>query len=425
MTENLLDQLDETQRRLLRACGRMAVERGARAYLVGGSVRDLILGRPHDDVDVVVEGDGLGVAQDLSRALGGELTRHHAFQTATVATPDGVRVDVATARSESYPRAGQLPQVVPGTLEEDLLRRDFTINTVAVALSEAEWGRQIDPLGGRADLEQRLLRVMHARSFADDPTRILRALRFVLRFGYTLEESTYEQLRAAVAGGYLDEVSGDRVRKEIRLMFTEQPVEGPLRLQLEGVLSGLQAGLHATEAPLRRLRELIAWYDEMVEDGEARGFAPWSLVLACCADPLAQQARWRLARRLKLSREERRPLIEAGTPWQQAVAALDGIGTPPASEIERSLRDVPPDALLVRAAVDGGDVEQRVRRYLGRLRRVSPSLTGADLRDLGVAEGPQVGEILDRLRAARLDGEAASAAEERRLVASWLAEEAR
>lgn len=420
MTENLLNRLDDEQRRLVRACGGMAAQRGARAYLVGGSVRDLILERPHDDVDVVVEGDGLGVAQDLARSLDGELTRHHAFQTATVATPGGDRVDIATARSESYPHAGRLPQVVPGTLEEDLMRRDFTINTMAIALSETDWGRLIDPLGGRTDLEQALLRVMHPQSFADDPTRILRALRFALRFGYEIEVSTAEQLRAAVLGGYLDQVSGDRVRKEFRLMFSEEPIEGPLRLQQEGILSGLQPGLAAAEEPLRRLQELSGWYGRMVGGVEAEFAAPWSLVLACCADSLPQQARWQLSRRLNLSRDERLPLIASGTPWRQAVSGL--AGEPIASDVERSLRGVPTGALLVRAAIHGADVEKHARRYLERLRRVTPTLTGSDLRELGVAQGPQVGELLDRLRAARLDGEVESADDERRLVSAWLAE---
>jgi len=417
----LLHRLDDEQRRLLRACGRMAAQRGARAYLVGGSVRDLILGRPHDDVDVVVEGDGLGVSQDLARSLEGELTRHHAFQTATVATPDGGRIDIATARSESYPRAGQLPQVVPGTLEEDLMRRDFTINTMAIALSEAGWGRVIDPLDGRSDLEQGLLRVMHSLSFADDPTRILRALRFALRFDYTIEAFTDEQLRAAIVGGYLDEVSGDRVRKEIRLMFSEEPTAGPLRLQREGVLSGLQPGLSAAEEPLRRLQGLIGWYAGIVDGAQEGAAASWSLVLACCADALPQQARWQLSRRLKLSRDERLPLIASGTPWRRAVSGL--VGEPIASDVERSFRDVPVSALLVRAAIDGADVEKHARSYLERLRRVTPTLTGTDLRALGVPQGPQIGELLDRLRAACLDGEVENADDERRLVGVWLAEE--
>jgi len=372
LSDDLLDRLDDEQRELLRTCGRLAAARDSHAYLVGGSVRDLLLERDHDDVDIVVEGDGLGLAQDVSRTIGGELTRHHAFRTATVAAPSGLRV--ATARKEEYARAGQLPQVVAGTLDDDLQRRDFTINTIAVALDADDWGRLIDPLGGRDDLAAGRIKVMHPRSFTDDPTRVLRALRFALRFGYTLDDETAGWLREAVTGGYLERVSGDRVRKELRLAFSESPLEAPERLLAEGVLGAIDAGLGAPQEALSYLQELADAYL-----GAASGFglevgeeARWVLVLAACAHGMPQQARWDLVRRLRLSRDERAPLIDAED-----------------------------------------------------LRGTEPLLGGDDVQALGVAPGPAVGKFLEKLRAARLDGAVETAADERRLVTGWLAGDAR
>ena len=257
MSEQLLERLDPQHHELLRTCGRLATARGECAYLVGGSVRDLVVGREHDDIDIVVEGEGLAVAQALSRSVDGHLIRHHAFRTATVNLPSGLRVDVATARKEEYPRPGQLPQVVAGSLADDLMRRDFTINTMAVSLAADDWGRFIDPLDGLADLTAGRVRVMHSRSFTDDPTRVLRALRFASRFGYDIHPDTHAWLREAIAGGYLDRVSGDRVRKELRLTFSEAPIGGPVALQSDGVLEAIRPGLVAQEADLSRLQELL------------------------------------------------------------------------------------------------------------------------------------------------------------------------
>jgi tRNA nucleotidyltransferase (CCA-adding enzyme) len=423
-SNNLLQRLDEEHRQLLQVCGEAAAAEQASAWLVGGSVRDLLLARAHDDLDIVIEGDGLAVAQRISRAVDGELTRHHAFQTATVATPQGHRLDVATARSEDYPRAGQLPQVAPGSLAEDLARRDFSINAMAISLG-ADWGAFVDPEGGRADLEAGRVRVMHSRSFADDPTRILRALRFALRFGYAIEAQTQLWLREAVTGGYLEDVSGDRVRKEIRLMFSEAPVEGPSRLQREGVLESIHAGLTASGERLERLAALHAWYDGLSAERRARPVAPWVLVLTACAAGLAQQDRWNLVRRLRLSREERAPLLDAGTPLQRARDELDG-GVPD-SRLAAALAGLADGALLVAAAVDPAErpTAEDVRRYLAELRGIRPALSGQDLQDLGVPQGPLVGSYLERLRAARIDGDVADAADERRLIADWLAAEPR
>ncbi|MEE3152180.1 MAG: hypothetical protein VX300_07885 [Acidobacteriota bacterium] len=422
----LLDKLDAEKRDWLHRCGQMAVTRGGRAFLVGGSVRDLILGTDQVDLDVVIEGDGMDVAQDLARGLGGNLTRHHAFQTAVVTTANGSRIDVTTARREEYKRPGQLPQIVPGDLESDLARRDFTINTMAISLSESDFSAFIDPHDGRLDLEAGCIRAMHPRSFADDPTRVLRALRFSLRYGYRIEDKSEEWMNEAITGGYLDTVSGERVCKELRLMFAESPTQGPCRLEVAGVLPAVYPGLRFHREVLNGLQDLIEWGQE-AKGGASLAAKPegWLMVLGCCAMGLSSQERWNLARQLRLSREERAPLIDSGVPWCQATSLLLGASSqPPNSMVERALREIDRGALLVGAAIAGVDSAEAemVRIYLDQLHDVAAELDGLELKKLGVPQGPLVGEILERLRTAKLDGKAPNASIERRLVKSWLAE---
>jgi tRNA nucleotidyltransferase (CCA-adding enzyme) len=272
---------------------------------------------------------------------------------------------------------------------------------------------------------------MHSRSFADDPTRVLRALRFALRFDYEIEEATEGWLREAIGGGYLAEVSGARVRNEIRLSFTENPLTGPLRLQAEGVLTAVHRGLSADAGELQRLQESLERYAGAIEarhDGKDLSKArPWILVLACCAARLPPQGRWELARRLRLSREERAPLIDAGAAWRKAWASLSSSSSPRNSDVERALRPLSTGALLtVAAAAGAGSPESKaIWRYLEEMRDERPQLSGAELLVLGVPEGPMVGELLENLRAARLDGEVASIDDERRMVRAWLGEKPR
>jgi len=422
----LLDELDAEKRQWLHRCGQMAATRGGRAFLVGGSVRDLMLGTDQVDLDVVIEGDGMGVAQDLARGIGGDLTRHHAFQTAVVTTSNGFRIDVATARREEYKRPGQLPQVVPGDLENDLARRDFTINTMAISLSEPDFGALIDLHDGRSDLEAGCIRIMHPRSFADDPTRVLRALRFSLRYSYRIEDKSEEWMHEAITGGYLSTVSGERVCKELRLLFTESPIQGPRRLEVEGVLPTVHPGLRFQREPLKRLQDLIEWW-EVASSGVSLVAKPkgWLMVLGCCAKMLSSKERWDLVRHLRFSREERRPLIDSGVPWKRAAGSLLGSPAQPLnSMVERAFRDIDRGALLIGAAIAGIDSAEAemVRIYLDELHGVTAELGGLELRKLGVPEGPRVGETLERLRTAKLDGKAPNASAERQLVKAWLAE---
>ena len=206
---------------IIKTVGKIADRASVPVYLVGGPVRDTFLNVPNYDLDFVVEGDGIEFAGILNKALKGSLKKHQAFLTATIVYKD-IRIDVVTARSESYKRPASYPDVEPGTIKEDLFRRDFTINAMAAAINKKDFGRLVDFYSGSKDLKKGIIRVMHDKSFIDDPTRIFRAVRFSARLGFRIEPHTRKLIRKAVSDGLLGEVNRGRIRKEIELFLKEK-----------------------------------------------------------------------------------------------------------------------------------------------------------------------------------------------------------
>jgi len=229
----LLSRLDQKSLALVRQIGVLADERGMRAYLVGGPVRDLALKAPSIDLDITVEGEGMRLAGLFAaKHAGAKTVRYPAFKTATVFLSNGRVVDFATARKETYARPGVLPSVTASVLRDDLFRRDFTINAMAVALNAAAWGKIKDPFNGRRDLRSRKIRVLHDKSFIDDPTRILRAARFAGRLRFTVAPRTLNLLKEAVRAGAVDALKVQRYSKELDKILKEDdpaPALGYLR----------------------------------------------------------------------------------------------------------------------------------------------------------------------------------------------------
>lgn len=328
-------------------------------YLVGGAVRDLLLGRERTDLDVVVEGD----AAELGRRLGGEVRAHERFATATVVL-DGLELDLATARSETYPRPGALPEVRPATLTEDLARRDFTANAMAVPLVDDP--ELIDPHGGVPDLERGVLRVLHDRSFVDDPTRALRAARYAARYGFSLEADTERLLPTAD----LDTVSRDRVEAELRKLAAEPRARRAFELLDEWGLIALDAGAGELIDAVGGLAESVPW------NGVAgRGHA----VLAAA-----------LGRGVAAARE-----LAAAQPER------------PSDAVELARGRDPVTLVLARALG-----AEWLDRYVADWRHVRLEITGDDLLAGGVPEGPAIGRGLAAAMRAKLDGEAAGREQE-------------
>ncbi len=236
----LINQLPFRVLRLLRDAGICAEQMDFHAYAVGGLVRDLFLGLENTDIDVVIEGDGLEFATRFSVDHGIRLITYEKFGTAHLFFPHGMEVDVATARTETYERPAALPVVMPGSIRDDMFRRDFSVNTLAVGLNPDRFGELLDLFQGRDDIRKKLVRVLHERSFVDDPTRIFRAVRFEKRLDFRIEDGTEERIKDAVREGLVEKLSGYRIASELRYVLEESnPMLHAVRLDELGVLSAV------------------------------------------------------------------------------------------------------------------------------------------------------------------------------------------
>jgi tRNA nucleotidyltransferase (CCA-adding enzyme) len=285
---NLTDKINKTLPAglvaLMKQAASIAGEKNFPLFMVGGIVRDLLLGLPNTDLDLVVEGDAKAFAEKLAVRTGGKLTLHPMFNTAKVALDDWI-IDVAMARTETYARPGALPEVSPGTLKTDLFRRDFTINAMAVCMSPGRYGELIDLYRGHQDLTDKLIRILHEDSFNDDPTRIWRAIRYEQRLNFQIEASTLRLLRQDVP--QLKTVGGYRLRRELELVLKEQEPEKALtRADMLGVLKLLHPALKTDEW-------LIAKFGEARQNGTAKPDYYLGLLLGhLSAEDLAQIAKY-------------------------------------------------------------------------------------------------------------------------------------
>jgi len=346
----------------------LTLPRGEGLYLVGGTVRDILLGRPSFDVDIAVEGDAIAFA----RGLGGEVTGHGRFGTAVVRFPDGRRWDVVTARRERYGAPAALPEVEAGTIADDLARRDFTVNAMAASLGD-DFGRLLDPYGGRDDLAAGVIRVLHAGSFTDDPTRIYRAIRYETRLGFRMDPETERLARAGMAGVAL--LTPARLREEIVALLSEEAVGHTLERLADLAGISVDADVVARADALR---------DEL-DPGAPR----WRLRLA-----LIVREHPELLERLALRREDQRAVEAAVSLAPRLAGATDPV------EIVDLAGRAPEGALIALAERDSAPV----RDWFTRLRDVRLELHGRDLAELGLPESPRVGEVLEELRRRKLRG---------------------
>jgi tRNA nucleotidyltransferase (CCA-adding enzyme) len=369
----------------------------APAYLVGGAVRDLLRGERGVDLDVAVEDDATAIARAVAVRVGGEARLHERFGTATVRAP-GLLVDLATTRRERYVRPGALPEVEPATLDEDLARRDFAINAMALALSGDDLGRLVDPHGGRADLDAHAVRVLHDESFLDDPTRLLRAVRYEARLGFRMDPGTEKLARAAIDGGAPATVSGHRIADELLDLLAEVEVARAVeRLSDLGVDRALDPSLEA-DADLVASAALAC-----SECGAERTLAALAALVAREPEALAP---W--VDSLGLTRSDRERVMAAARQAPGLVAPLRG-DLPP-SAVHALLRCEPPETLSLALAM--GAPARPILRFVADLRSVHLEITGNDLLDAGVPSSPAIGRALDEVLRMKLDGELAGREDE-------------
>lgn len=401
-----LDRLPALARERLRAIARAA---DGRAWLVGGAVRDLLLDRPAGDVDVVVEGDAAAVA----RRVAPRRYRRTVFGTVELRWPDGEPWHLVMARRERYAAPAALPSVRAGSLDDDLRRRDFTINAIAVSIAEEHWGQWVDPLGGRADLERRRLRALHAASFIDDPTRLYRAARYVARLGLRVEHHTARWMRQAVAERLVERLSPDRLRHELERSLAEQDVLAQVQcLTRFGLLAPIAPALRAEPAILRGTADLLAAWATWGQRDEVEVWLVWLLALLprTGMDEVADAVIARLA----LTRRQMQALLAL-----KSLVRCSGWAVRP-STVAARLDGVEVEALLALAARRPA-ARAAVESYLRRWRHVRCVLDGHDLLEAGFPVGPSLGNVLRGLRRARLDGRVTDVAGEWALARRLLA----
>ncbi len=446
---------------LVRHISQKASEMGVVPYFVGGLVRDLLLEHPIVDVDMVIEGDAITLARRLANDLGGRVRTHKRFRTAkwllsqqvwqqaVGSIPDDadlgnglpLSVDFATARTEFYTYPTALPQIERSSITQDLHRRDFTINTLAIRLDPDHWGELLDFYGGEADLHNGVIRVLHSLSFVDDPTRILRAARLESRMGFHLDPRSEELISDALP--LLKRVSGDRIRHELELIFREtEPERGLRRLEELSVLHHIHPGLRCDrwlQAKYRILREepkseaarteILGLSIGTKPQDEVWNMAAWDLKprdngylhLALLAYRLDREELDKLLVRLKVGRDDAED-IRLLSNLKEVLPQLGRARRP--SAVFRLLRPYPSRVLAVAwIATDRRRLQRRLLHYQTKWRSVEAKLRGSDLKAMGLKPGPLFGRLLNALRDARLDGKVSSRADEESLVKKLLAAE--
>jgi tRNA nucleotidyltransferase (CCA-adding enzyme) len=405
---------------LLRVAGKMGEGMGAPAFAVGGFVRDLLLGRTAPDLDLVVEGDGIAFAERLHQETGGVLTVHAAFGTASIvsgtAPGDATlpRVDVASSRRERYERPGALPAVSSAGLTDDLMRRDFTINAMALDLTPSSFGRLVDPCGGRHDLRRRVLRPLHPLSFVEDPTRLFRAARYAARLGARLGADGHAALDLALRIGNYPALSGQRLRAELDLLSAEaDPAEAFNQILTWGLFKlcdrrfRRDARVRARLRAMGRIQACVRGAGLAVDAGDVALIAVLigqrPKVVGACLDRLAIR----------------------GAPRHALAAASRGIGTRLGqarrpSEIAEALERLPATVLAGAWLAATRPVRRRIEWFLRDGRAARPLLSGEDLIALGVPRGPAVGRHLSRLYHQRLDGSVKTVGDECASMKRWL-----
>lgn len=435
LADQLKADLPPAQVALLKVIAEIAEEESEAIYLVGGPVRDLLLGKSVKDFDLVLVGDAVALANKLSKRLGGEVTSHPRFGTAKWSIA-GIKekvvkrlrkkinanelphsIDLVTARQESYSRAGELPNVTFAGIEEDTQRRDFTINTLALRLDGEYYGELLDVWDGLEDLRAGVLRVLHEKSFQDDPTRILRILRFATRFDFTIADDSLALLTAGISK--LGSISGERIRNELDLVIGEVGRSTTLkRLESLAVLKGIENHLFfddEMEAALGRLNEKLPG-----EEWEIGASSVADVAYVLWLGKLPEDGARAVAEHLSMGNGLSKAIV-ASSQFRAEMDTLSGMKT---SEVVAKLDKLP---ALTRYALylDADDAQAEIYlRYAQDWRKLWPKTDGNELVRLGMPEGPIYKEILGRLRAAWLDEEISNQDEEKKLLEQLLNESA-
>lgn len=402
----LEERVPRAVRDALKVVGEVADEAGFQVYLVGGIVRDMFLRVSNLDIDIVVEGDGITFAGMLLRRLGGRMTTHQKFGTAVVMLPNGLKLDIATARLEYYDSPAALPTVELSSIKKDLYRRDFTINTLAVRLNRSRFGELIDFFGGLRDIKEKTIRILHNLSFVEDPTRVYRAIRFEQRFGFHISKHTLNMIKAAVKMKLFQKLSGERIYNELFLMFSEaEPVKVLRRMKdldlLKFIHSGLRFG-EDVERLFNSVAEILTWYRLLYIGTEPE---KWLIYFMALLDRVKDNVVDEVMDRLLVPGRIKERVRNCRRRSRDVLYEFYRRRGLPPSRIYGLLYPLDTETLLFMMAKAKQEAAKRyISQYLTHLKGVRVAVTGEDLKTLGVPPGPRYRCILSQLLDAKLDG---------------------
>ncbi|MEE9495860.1 MAG: CBS domain-containing protein [Desulfobacterales bacterium] len=402
----LKERLPRRLLNMLKRIGEVADEFGYGAYVVGGFVRDLFLYRSDEDVDIVIEGDGIAFAKKYAKLEGARIHTYKKFGTAVIIFPDGYKIDVASARLEYYKFPAALPIVEMSSIKLDLFRRDFTINTLAIQLNSKKFGTLIDFFSARKDIKEKIIRVLHNLSFVEDPTRVFRAIRFEQRFGFTIGKLTNKLIENAVNMNFLQGLSGRRVLGELKQILEEDhPVPTIIRLNDFDLLKFIDPSIQFDKQLifiLNSVKQALAWHDLLFLDESYMKWIVYFLVLIHTCDP---QCSKEICNRFELAPRYRKIFCAERFAAEKCVLELARSLPIPNSRLYRKLSEFRTELILYMMAISKQEkIKKAISHYFTNLRRVNVSLQGRDLKKMGVAPGPIYREILQTALDTKLNG---------------------
>lgn len=425
MASLLRERLPKKVAKALADLGSTADGLGLNAYLVGGFVRDLFLVRENLDVDVVIEGDGIRFAQEFARTQGVKVRSHQKFGTAVLIFPDGFKVDVATARIEYYESPAAPPSVEESSLKMDLYRRDFTINTLAIRLNKRDFGTLVDYFGAMKDIKEKVIRVLHNLSFVEDPTRILRAIRFEQRFGFKIGRLTLALMKNAVKINCFKTLSGRRLFLELKLLLSEQePYRAIARLNEFDLLQVISPEIRLNQEMMSLMEEIkgvLSWFHLLYLD---EPYESWRVYWHGLASGLEIKSLEELAERLQLGPSEHQVLVMKREGWAQTLDQIEHLKDEDNYSIYTLLSQYDTEMLLyLMARSKSKKVKRGISTYFTKLKGARTILHGKDLKSMGLSPGPIYKKVFHDLLKARLEGVVTTEEDELRYVREHFGEE--
>lgn len=395
----------------------LADKLGYRIFLVGGIVRDLILNINNYDIDLVIEGDGLEFARELNEILNGEINTYDQFKTASIVTKDGIKIDIATARREFYEFPAALPQVEQSSIKFDLYRRDFTINTLAISLNRDTFGILLDFFGGEKDIIDRKIKILYNLSFIEDPIRIFRAVRFKHRLGFKIDDNTWELARNAVKSDVMHEISFQRIKEELYIIFDEVNTVDILNdLKKLGILKEIFPEISSWDkvfSMIAQCKKGIEWYKSISKTSEKLNNRFLYSIIFCYLSESDED----LYKKFGLSKNQREIIRFIRIKGREIIGKVTQDDIKP-FELFSLLKDIPDEGLIFLTILSKKkrQMKNRVKQFITELRSIRIYITGKDLEELGVKPGPLYKEIINKIYREKINGKIKTREEELELL---------